>query len=120
MQENSWVCGDNTHGQLGVDPLGPTLAVTKPVQGPQRWSSLTFGQSHTVGITAEGKVFTWGSNLFGQLGRGSNKVSWSNVPEEVQLYSSLLDLFGYGRGITSIRCSCRGTSALEIVKRITG
>jgi alpha-tubulin suppressor-like RCC1 family protein len=39
------------------------------------------GHGHTVALTAEGKVYTFGSSVFGQLGNGSNIKS--SVPVHV-------------------------------------
>ena len=60
-------CLSNAFGQLGIG----TLAETRPptaVTGGRRFLSLTAGQVHTCGLTAEGEGFCWGSNEDGQLG----------------------------------------------------
>lgn len=35
--------------------------------------SIDFGKDHVIVLTSEGRVLTWGSNLYGQLGDGSNE-----------------------------------------------
>jgi len=67
--------GSNNHGQLGVgdltDRIWPTQVSTirnlKIVPG-----GVKAGLEHTVALTAEGGVFSWGSSRCGQLGHGNN------------------------------------------------
>ncbi|KAI5084470.1 hypothetical protein GOP47_0000639 [Adiantum capillus-veneris] len=40
------------------------------------------GESHTLALTADGKVFAWGKGFFGRLGNGSTKDQ--SVPVEVE------------------------------------
>jgi len=66
--------GSNSHGQLG---LGDTTDRAWPAQvatlrnlrvGP---GGLAAGLEHTIALTEEGGVFTWGSSRCGQLGHGA-------------------------------------------------
>jgi alpha-tubulin suppressor-like RCC1 family protein len=78
--------GDNDRGQLG-------LGHTNLVQSPQRVQyfddygyvlyQLQQGESHSIALTCDGKVFAWGQNQCGQLGIGSN-ASFVATPTEVQ------------------------------------
>ena len=38
----------------------------------KEWIQIVGGRSHTAALTKDGKVFTWGSNEYGQLGQGDN------------------------------------------------
>lgn len=38
-------------------------------QSAQRWVGLAFGDAHGAGVTAGGRVFTWGGNAARQLGQ---------------------------------------------------
>ena len=38
-----------------------------------RWSSLATGEGHGAGVADDGTLWTWGSNLHGQLGDGTNR-----------------------------------------------
>ena len=66
--------GSNSHGQLG---LGDTEDRQVPTQvrtlRNQRiaYSGLAAGSEHSVALTVDGGVFTWGSSRCGQLGHGS-------------------------------------------------
>ena len=35
-----------------------------------KWTQIACGGVHTVALTKNGEVFTWGNNRFGQLGHG--------------------------------------------------
>ncbi|MEO7803836.1 MAG: hypothetical protein ABIS18_05285, partial [Actinomycetota bacterium] len=68
-----WTWGANDKGQLGI---GSTVAKTIPTVVPTS-SGLTSAQTivgggaHTVALS-DSKVWTWGSNVTGQLGRAGN------------------------------------------------
>ncbi len=68
-QAYTW--GSNSVGQLGV---GSTLSTASPVavsmpNGPV--TAIAAGSSHTLALTSAGAVYSWGSNVFGQLGNGT-------------------------------------------------
>jgi alpha-tubulin suppressor-like RCC1 family protein len=49
-----------------------------------RWagaSPAALGSGHSVVVTFDGRVVTWGDNRYGQLGLGTGDASW--VPAEV-------------------------------------
>jgi len=75
--------GGGEHGQLGhndrVNKVKPTLV--QSLEGVYV-SQITCGWSHSVALTAKGRVYTWGNGDHGKLGHGSGrKVS---VPFEVE------------------------------------
>ncbi len=69
--------GSNDWGQLGVGSSGegaPTpVATAGPVSTPAgvTFSTLAAGGAFTLGMTASGTVYSWGSNLVGELGVGA-------------------------------------------------
>jgi alpha-tubulin suppressor-like RCC1 family protein len=67
-----WAWGDNFSGQVSLDPLS-TTRTANPVQvgTSGSWSVLTGGFMHSVAIQADGTLWSWGSNGFGQLGDGT-------------------------------------------------
>ncbi|MDF1884195.1 Ig-like domain-containing protein [Sulfurimonas sp. SAG-AH-194-C21] len=86
-----WTWGRNDYGQLGDNT---TTNSTSPVQEnslDNTWSSLAGGAFHTIGIRADGSLWAWGYNPYGQLGDGttvnkiiptqedSNSTNWSSV-----------------------------------------
>ena len=66
-----WAWGRNYLGFLG---LGETTARSSPVQvgALTNWSKIaTGGGLHSLAITTDGYLWTWGYNGFGQLGLGN-------------------------------------------------
>ncbi len=47
-----------------------TLLFVKGAEG-QCWQSISAGMIHSLGVNANGALFSWGSNYIGQLGNGS-------------------------------------------------
>ena len=74
--------GRNNWGQLGNGGQSKEASMTPAsVSGDHHFVALASGQAHTCGLTAEGTVYCWGENDFGQLGDGSH--SDSSVPKLV-------------------------------------
>ena len=80
-----WSWGGNASGQLGIGssltptPPSPTLIPTQENTFSNDWAYIDSKISHTVAIKADGSLFTWGSNLWGQLGDGSQITKSSPV-----------------------------------------
>ena len=74
----SWGRGD--FGQLGHGPEvtgvrgvdGLSVGVPQPLRSVRhvRFHQVAAGLSHTAAVTEDGSIYTWGSNLYGQLGHG--------------------------------------------------
>jgi alpha-tubulin suppressor-like RCC1 family protein len=64
--------GLNDDGQLGVNTSATPSSII-PVDVPRLTGvvAIAAGSSHSVASTSDGTVWTWGNNLFGQLGNGS-------------------------------------------------
>jgi alpha-tubulin suppressor-like RCC1 family protein len=64
--------GLNTSGQLGINSTVNT-SVPVLVSGPSgaSWSSISAGDSYSVGIATNGQLYAWGNNNSGQIGNGS-------------------------------------------------
>ena len=68
--------GNNSYGQLGdgttTNRLYPTNITSYfNLDHGERVVSLSLGSSHSIALTSEGRVFTWGRNNHGQLGDGT-------------------------------------------------
>ena len=70
-----WAWGDNTYGQLGNG--GSVLWSTTPVQVNSQSSvvSIAAGAGHALAAQANGTVWSWGDNEYGQLGNGTGANS---------------------------------------------
>ncbi|WP_462159443.1 RCC1 domain-containing protein [Pseudoalteromonas sp. GB56] len=80
----SWGRGDS--GQLGHGDL-LDLNVPKAVEPSISWAQVSAGTNHTVGITREGRLFTWGANAYNQLGFNTHiSKPYRDIPTRVRLY----------------------------------
>lgn len=71
-----WAWGDNSSGQLGdaaiVDNTTPQqISVTQPASASNNWNMVAAGDFHTLALKADGTLWAWGDNAFGQLGIGT-------------------------------------------------
>ena len=76
-----YVCGWNKNGQCGLS--SPDITIPQPLASvPLRITKVSCGWNHTLALTEHGRVFVWGSNMFGQLSLSEiNKQS--NIPSEL-------------------------------------
>lgn len=109
---NAYCWGLNNYGQLGNNPIAdngnifqsqppytynklvPTLVSSNIIFS----SIMAGGWGHSCAITSVGKIYCWGNNDFGQIGRdgGSNALSRS-IPTEISgggIFSSLSKVNG--------------------------
>ncbi len=79
--------GDNTHGELGNGTLQETGAGFTTINLPAVLTHAAGGIGHTVVRLADGSVYAWGDNTYGQLGQGVGAASLprSTVPVRVNL-----------------------------------
>lgn len=63
-----WTWGENLYGQLGDDTID--ICKNEPVQvkGIEGVKAIAAGERHTVALKEDGTVWSWGNNVFGQLG----------------------------------------------------
>ncbi|MCG6954995.1 MAG: hypothetical protein LJF04_03310, partial [Gemmatimonadetes bacterium] len=80
--------GSNDFGALGNgDPLGGIYAEPGPVSGAQAFLTLAAHGAHACALTAQGELYCWGWNKYGQLGRDPSSLEgeMSLVPVLVPL-----------------------------------
>ena len=79
--------GSNSSGQLGTGNTTqssfPVAVLSDGALAGQKVVAIAAGANHTLALTSDGRVYTWGSNQYGQLGRGSTFPSSSNTPEAI-------------------------------------
>ncbi|BDR52141.1 hypothetical protein KIM372_00480 [Bombiscardovia nodaiensis] len=74
----TYAWGLNRHGQLGYVSNNGTMGANTlplPVQTDQHFTSLSAGGYHTLALTADGTAYSWGDNVFGELGRTGTNTS---------------------------------------------
>jgi alpha-tubulin suppressor-like RCC1 family protein len=72
-----WAWGSNFSGQLGNEdatlPNPPDQLVPVMVVNPgASFTAITAGDNHSVALKADGSLWSWGNNTYGQLGNGAN------------------------------------------------
>lgn len=70
-----WCWGLNNYGQLGDEYLADSSSTPTPIAELAGVVSLTSGTNHVCAVKNSGTVWCWGSNVFGQLGTGTNALS---------------------------------------------
>lgn len=79
----AYAWGYNNHGQLGNSTRTDTTTPIRVYIGPMGTvgvRAISCGLYHTAAIDANGNLYTWGNNIFGQLGRGGAWEAPAQVP----------------------------------------
>jgi alpha-tubulin suppressor-like RCC1 family protein len=66
-----WTWGQNTCGRLGDGTTTNRSSPGTTAGGGTDWSSVSGGYKHTAAIKTDGTLWTWGTNVVGQLGDGT-------------------------------------------------
>jgi hypothetical protein len=82
-QSKVYVVGDNVNGELGLGNSQRTGGQAVEITLPGVLTHVAGGFAHTVARMADGSVYAWGDNSFGQLGTGG--TTGSSVPLPVAL-----------------------------------
>jgi uncharacterized repeat protein (TIGR03803 family) len=69
---NVWAWGDNAFGQLGLGSGAPS-STNRPAKlsGISNVMAIAAGAFHSIAATADGRVWSWGDNSIGELGRNT-------------------------------------------------
>lgn len=98
MSGNHWLCldqegqvwawGENDTGQLGDGLAGHDFGRLEPapVVSLEDIAAISAGFGYNLVLTADGRVWAWGENLFGQLGDGSTETS--PLPIQIETFRS--------------------------------
>ena len=82
-----WAWGNNSRGQLGLGDIGPGTSRFEPEQADHGldWEFLKAGRSqHVLALAADGTLWSWGDNTYGQLGLGDSRPATSRPwPEQI-------------------------------------
>ena len=81
--------GDDTYGKLGDGRYNfgttvltsdvPTPVLTAPRSPLSNIVAISAGQDHALALAADGTVYTWGRNQYGQLGNGQTDEATSSI-----------------------------------------
>lgn len=76
-----WAWGANSLGQLGLETTSDWVLTPTQVGSDNDWVAVACGGWFSMGIKSDGTLWTWGSNVFGQLGNGT--VDDLDVPTQI-------------------------------------
>jgi alpha-tubulin suppressor-like RCC1 family protein len=97
-----WVWGSNDSGQLGLN-LATNAHRSSPIQlGVQNdWVKVSAGLNHSLGIRADGSLWSWGGNTFG--GIGTNNTTSFSSPVQIGTLRDWIDVFAGGYSSMAIK-----------------
>ncbi|HEX6357629.1 hypothetical protein [Actinophytocola sp.] len=78
-----WAWGTNFRGQLGNGWTGSGSVVPVPVVGLTDVTAITAAGDTGYALRADGTVWSWGTNLWGNLGNGGHVLDQATVPVQV-------------------------------------
>lgn len=103
---NSW--GANSFGQLGNNTTNSAATSTAvPVANLTGVKSVDAGYQHTLALMNDSTVYAWGSNVYGQLGIGSNIAD--SVPMMIAGLNHIIAISGGTAAYHSIALKDDGT-----------
>ncbi len=102
-----YTCGAAGHGTQGLGKKGSNVKTPTQIPGLERIVQISCGFGHNAALDADGHVWTWGRNDYGQLGLGD--AAARNAPEMVSL-----------EGVTAISCGGKFTLAQDRDGRLWG
>ncbi|KAL4943720.1 hypothetical protein BDV06DRAFT_130601 [Aspergillus oleicola] len=118
-ESNLFMCGFGPGGRLGTGDEATRFSFVCIEGGGlanRKVASVALGQDHTLAITENGDIFSWGSNKFGQLGYGlprtSNKDDVPIQPSPRQIFNPFKKEVILGAATSSIHSVVYSNSGL--------
>ena len=74
-----WTWGRNTNGQIGDNTTNDRCTPVTTFAGGINWSQVTCGYNNIAAIKTDGTLWTWGSNIDGQLGDNTTNDRYTPV-----------------------------------------
>jgi len=78
--------GDNRKRQLGIGNNEDYYTSPQPISSLKDVEFISCGVNHTICKSSNNEIYSWGNNIYGQLGQGN--IDHQNTPK---ICSSLLD-----------------------------
>jgi alpha-tubulin suppressor-like RCC1 family protein len=73
-----WMWGYNGSGNLGDNTYTQKASPVQTIAGGTNWKQVACGAIHTAAIKTDGTLWTWGYNLYGNL--GDSTTVWKSSP----------------------------------------
>lgn len=100
-----YIWGYNSYGQLGDGTSTYAYTPVQPkLEEDVKVKQVALGYMHTVALSTDGQVYTWGYNSYGQLGNGTTTDSKTPVKIEI----------GGGKEIAEVYAGAYSTAALTV------
>ena len=74
-----WTWGDNNYGGLGYSSPSGIVDTPHQVPGLPTITQIALGTGDSYAVAANGSVWAWGDNTYGELGNGTTTSSYSPV-----------------------------------------
>lgn len=111
--------GSNTDGQIGSpdgldengEPIREILSPVKVAGLPDNVVSVTADTKTSFAVTADGKVFGWGENRFGQIGIGTDNGDGTFTPDPADVLAPV-QIQGLPETIVDVQAGARWVVAL--------
>ena len=97
-----WGWGSNTYGQMATNTTMAYSLSPMPIAGMSNAVSVASGVSHAMALKADGSVWTWGLNNYGQLANGTSG-STCTIPAPVNGITNVLRICGMGYDSLALR-----------------
>ena len=111
-ENNLYVCGFGPGGRLGTGDALTRFTFTN-IQGGglanRKVTAVALGQNHSLAVTEDGETYSWGSNVFGQLGYALGKEL---IKEEDQVQLLPRQIFGPLKRELVIGCAASRTHSI--------
>lgn len=105
-QGNVYSFGENSSGLLATSDADTTINSAIPVKTVlENIKEISANSTTALALTSDLKVYSWGSNIFGQLGVASFNAKFSETPIEV---TEFFDIQGNKENITVKQIICGG------------
>jgi alpha-tubulin suppressor-like RCC1 family protein len=82
-ESNLYICGHGSGGRIGIGDETTRyhfVCIEGGALAHKRVASIALGQNHTLALSTEGEIFSWGSNGYGQLGYALPKAPGKDEP----------------------------------------
>ena len=103
-----WTWGTNSWGGVGVNDTNDRSTPVTTFAGGTNWKQVACGDFHTAAIKTDGTLWTWGRNVFAQLG-----INNSGFPSETQNRPTAVQTFAGGTNWKQVACGAQHTAAIK-------